>query len=260
VSRLAPLLPVLLVLVAPACRSRPDTLPDDLVEGAAPHGGVLHPVERGQTLWRIARAYGVTVQELAEVNDLGDPTQMKVGQALWVPRATRLLHVEPAPALGAKFEPPRASGKPAPPDDEPEPKVEVRRSRFIWPVNGVLFSRFGVRDGTQHDGIDISAPKGTGIVAADGGEVLYSGVQHGYGNIVLVKHADGLITIYAHNEENEVRAGERVKRGQTIARVGQTGRATGPHVHFEVREARIPRNPLFFLPESGRLSGGRDGP
>lgn len=246
-------LPLLLMALG-ACRSAPAVVPDDLEEGAAPRQGVLHPVERGQTLWRIAKAYGLTVQELAEVNDLTDPTQLKVGQALWVPRADRLLHVDPAPAMGPKGEVRVANGSLGPrplPDDGDEaggPAVEVRRSRFLWPVKGVLFSRFGVRDGTQHDGIDISAPKGTVVVAADGGDVLYSGVQRGYGNIVLVKHADGLITIYAHNDENGVRTGERVKQGQPIARVGQTGRATGPHVHFEVRQDRVPRNPLFFLP------------
>lgn len=240
--------------LAAACRTA-SYVPDDLTDGQAPRKGVLHTVERGQTLWRIARAYGVGVQELAEVNDLPDPTQIKAGAGLWIPGAERVLRVEPAPALLGKppDAPPPKPGEKRPPDDDDEDdsrKVKVSRTRFVWPVKGILFSRFGVRDGTQHEGIDISAPKGTTVVAADDGEVLYAGVQRGYGNIVLVKHADGLITIYAHNDENGVAAGTRVRRGQEIAKVGETGRATGPHVHFEVRKDRVPRNPLFFLPPS----------
>ena len=88
------------------------------------------------------------------------------------------------------------------------------------------------------------------IVAEDlraGKTVLVA--AHGNSLRALVKHLDGLITIYAHNEKNLVETGQRVKQGQTLARVGQTGRATGPHLHFEVRKERVPRNPLFFLPE-----------
>lgn len=239
---------VLLLLLA-ACRTTP-VVPDDLQDGPVAGKGVFHTVERGQTLWRIAKAYRITVQDLAEVNDVLDPSQIKAGSALWIPGAERVLKVDPAPSLVAKYDP--SLPIPPIPEEEPEeaaPKI-VKRARFVWPVKGVLFSRFGVRGGTQHDGIDISAPLGTPVVAADAGEVIYAGTQRGYGNIVLVKHADGLITIYAHNTENRVKPGERVKKNQTIATVGQTGRASGPHVHFEVREERVPRNPLFFLPEA----------
>jgi murein DD-endopeptidase MepM/ murein hydrolase activator NlpD len=218
---------------------------------------VLHPVEKGQTLWRIARAYHVSVQTIAEVNDLSDPTKLEVGQALWIPGAEALIKVPPVPERAEVQERPRIrhSTMVATRDDEPpplppedEPKVQVHHSRFIWPLKGPIASRFGVRNGNQHDGIDIDAPQGTPIVAADGGEVLYAGVQRGYGNLILVRHSDNLITVYAHNDRNQVKVGDHVGKGQEIAVVGQTGRATGPHLHFEVREERIPRNPLFFLP------------
>lgn len=237
--------------VLAACRSTPAHMPDDLVEGPVKARGVYHPVEKGQTLWRIARAYEVSLQELAEVNDLEDPARIRVGQRLWVPRATAVRQVAPAAALVAAPPTPTPDRKPAPrpPPEEPAPKVKLSKTRFIWPVDGVLYSRFGIRNGTQHDGIDISAPRGTPVVAADDGHVLYAGVQRGYGNIVLVKHVDELITIYAHNEVNLVETGQRVKAGQVLAKVGQTGRATGPHLHFEVRQKRLPRNPLFFLPD-----------
>lgn len=269
------------VLALAACQTvRPQIA--DYSDGPLSRKGVLHPVQKGQTLYRIARTYGVPLQELAEVNDLSDPTKIAVGQALWIPGADKVLAVgapgstpappaprpkaKPAPVRVAVTTPPaeKSSPPPAPPPKQPavdpdpdpppppppedEPKVEVAHSRFIWPVKGVVGSRFGVRDGTQHDGIDIDAPKGTVIVAADAGEVLYVGTQKGYGNLVLVRHADNLITVYAHNETNSVNAGDQVKRGQELGQVGQTGNATGPHCHFEVRQDRVPRNPLFFLP------------
>lgn len=239
-------------LALTACRSAPPSRPDavsDLSARGLTGKGVVHTVAPGQTLWRIAQTYGVPVQQLAEVNDLEDPSKIRVGQGLWIPGAEKALAVAPPEAAAKQTAattdvPARPPAKSAPASD----RVQTRKERFIWPVKGTVFSRFGVRDGAPHDGIDISAPSGSPIVAADAGEVLYAGVQRGYGNIVLIKHGDGLITIYAHNRENKVKAGERVKRGQVIATVGQTGRASGPHLHFEVREQRVPRNPLFFLP------------
>jgi murein DD-endopeptidase MepM/ murein hydrolase activator NlpD len=86
------------------------------------------------------------------------------------------------------------------------------------------------------------------VVAAADGTVLYAGEQPGYGAIVILEHEGGLVTLYAHNSRVLVREGARVRRGEAIARVGQTGRTTGPHLHFEVREGTRPRNPLLFLP------------
>lgn len=239
----------LLVALACACRTAPTALPDAYEAGHRDAKGVVHTVERGQTLWRIARAYAVTPQDIAEANDVDDPTKIAVGQKLWIPGVERLVEVTPAPSLvGSTVD---ASTTPRPPasKEDPPAKLDVPKGRFIWPVEGIVHSRFGARNGSQHDGIDISAPKGTPVVAADAGQVLYAGVQRGYGNIVLIKHADELVTIYAHNDVNLVETGQRVKRGQILARVGQTGRATGPHLHFEVRQKRLPRNPLFFLPD-----------
>jgi murein DD-endopeptidase MepM/ murein hydrolase activator NlpD len=247
-----------LATVLAACHPRYTGFPEEFVERSPARGGVLHTVERGQTLWRIARAYGMNYQQLAEVNDLPDPRQLRVGMRVWIPGAKVLLSVEAAestaketvrPAVTA----PRPSSKSPAPErpaemDADEPKVAVDPGRLAWPVRGTLTSRFGVRDGSMHDGIDVAAPKGTPIVAADDAQVLWTGFQRGYGNLVILKHFDGLMTLYAHNDEQFVKAGDRVRRGQEIARVGETGRATGPHVHFEVRRERLPRNPLFFLP------------
>jgi len=112
-----------------------------------------------------------------------------------------------------------------------------------------LMSRFGVRGGEHHDGIDIAAPEGTAIHAAGSGVVLFAGAQRGYGNLAVIDHGGGLATVYAHCSEVLVRTGQNVSSGQTIAKVRRTGRATGPHLHFEVRLRAQPRNPLFYLPE-----------
>jgi murein DD-endopeptidase MepM/ murein hydrolase activator NlpD len=104
-----------------------------------------------------------------------------------------------------------------------------------------------VRGGARHDGIDIAAPEGTPISAAGDGTAIYVGEQSGYGQVVILRHDDGLVTVYAHASAVLVREGARVTRGQVVAKVGQTGRTTGPHLHFEVREGTTPKNPLQYL-------------
>jgi murein DD-endopeptidase MepM/ murein hydrolase activator NlpD len=112
----------------------------------------------------------------------------------------------------------------------------------------VLYGRYGVRAGQRHDGIDIAAPEGTPVGAAADGEVIFAGQQAGYGGVVILRHEGDLVTLYAHNARLLVKEGQRVRRGQRIATVGQTGRTTGPHLHFEVRAGTRPRNPLLYLP------------
>lgn len=195
--------------------------------------GVWHEVQKGETLWRIARAYGVGVQDLAELNGLFRPEDLAAGTRLFVPGAAKALAVGPPPAG-------------APP--EPAPASPAAGEKLLWPVEGVLYSHFGVRDGTRHDGIDIAAPEGTPVVAAAAGRVAFAGEQRGYGKLLLLEHPGGLVTVYAHVQEILVAAGAQVAAGQMVARVGRSGRASGPHLHFEVREGVKPRDPVGFLP------------
>ena len=116
-----------------------------------------------------------------------------------------------------------------------------------WPTDGKVTSEFGWRNGRMHNGMDISAPTGTPIVAAADGEVVFAGWKGGYGRTVDVDHGDGVVTRYAHQSATLVAEGDGVDRGDRIGNVGTTGYSTGPHLHFEVHvdgEAHDPRNDL----------------
>lgn len=137
------------------------------------------------------------------------------------------------------------------PENETAPGAEHPRSarQFGWPVTvGYVSSGFGMRHGAMHHGIDIAAPSGTPVHAADSGVVIYAGWLRGYGNVVIIRHSLDYVTVYAHNQANLVREGQEVRRSQVIAQVGRTGRATGPNLHFEVRYDNVAENPLSHLP------------
>jgi lipoprotein NlpD len=201
----------------------------------APQAGRTHVVQAGENLYRIALQENVSVEAIEAENGIDDPTQLAVGQTLFIPgNATKPVGTPTIASLApAVIDAPRRDGSGNP--------------RLLWPVRGVIFSTFGHRGDEHHDGVDLAAPEGTPIVAAADGTVLFVGEQRGYGDIVIVEHPGDLVTVYAHNRENLVETGEHVQRGQTIAKVGRTGNATGPHVHFEVRVGTRPQDPLEFL-------------
>lgn len=120
--------------------------------------------------------------------------------------------------------------------------------RLAWPVSGVISSRFGYRGREFHPAIDIAAPYGRTVRAAEAGVVTRAGWYFGYGRVVTIRHEGGLETLYAHNSRLLVSEGDRVERGQPIAQVGASGRATGPHLHFEVHLNGRSVNPLTQLP------------
>ena len=205
--------------------------------------GVWHTVEPGQTLWRICKTYGVDMEEVARINGIKDPSQIKAGQKIFIPGADKVKKVP------ASFVPSSSTAsKPKPKPSSYHPRTSSSK-KLLWPVpGGILYSPFGPRGNEFHEGIDISAPVGTPVLAADDGKVVYSDNRiRGYGNMIIIKHSGNLSTVYAHNRVNLVREGEFVRRGQKIAEVGKTGRATGPHLHFEVRVGKEPVNPLKYL-------------
>lgn len=214
--------------------------------------GIYHPVQKGQTLYSIAKAYGVSAKELQQSNGILDPSELGVGHHLWIPNADRIVSVAPTVKSIPKVAKSPISKKKksiAKRKTITKRKIAAAKKKLIWPVRGgTLTSRFGTRNGKNHHGIDIGARQGTPIRAAEGGKVEFSGWgPTGYGLMIIVKHPGSLTTVYAHNSRNLVKKGNKVKRGQMIARVGETGRATGPHVHFEVRNDTHAKNPLLYL-------------
>lgn len=118
---------------------------------------------------------------------------------------------------------------------------------FRLPTRGFISSRYGMRNGRMHKGVDLAAKTGTSIVAADGGKVTFSGYSGDYGNLIIINHGNGYITKYGHCSKLLVKKGDKVYKGQKIAQVGSTGRTTGPHLHFEVLKNGVNKNPLNYL-------------
>jgi len=238
----------------PEAKAHPRESPPDQ-SSAKTSKGVWHTVEPGQTFYRICKTYGADPKVVAKANHLKDPTQIQVGQRIFIPGAKQLLKVEPYPGFKGAPSPspartPAPVGRESPAPDLSPPKPGS--AQLLWPVpNGKLFSPYGERNGVMHDGVDISAPAGSPVLAAEDGKVTYSdNTVRGYGNMIVIKHAGNLATVYAHNRKNLVKEGDWVRRGQQIAEVGESGRATGYHCHFEVRVGKQAVNPLFYLKET----------
>jgi murein DD-endopeptidase MepM/ murein hydrolase activator NlpD len=200
-------------------------------------------VRSGETLSGIARRLDVGLTELAMANDLSAPYRLYAGQPLQVPRggAYRTAVVE----LGDD-EPSTvrlATGAPPP----------LKGSDFLWPVNGKVVGKYGPIDQwRRRDGIDIAARRGAPVLAAQDGIVAYAGDGiRGYGQMILLRHDQGYITTYAYNATLLVEVGDVVRRGQVIARVGDTGDATQTMLHFELRQGRKPIDPETRLVRDG---------
>ncbi|MGI6253316.1 MAG: peptidoglycan DD-metalloendopeptidase family protein [Aminivibrio sp.] len=196
--------------------------------------GVFYKVKKGDNLDKIGKAYGIPAERIKKGNDDGVlDGALKAGQEIFLPGA------RPATTVSAAQ---KKSGG-----------ISAGSRSYRWPVIGRINSPFGwrrhpiTRRRDFHTGIDIKAPRGRVIKAAKAGRVEYAGWMGGYGRVVVVRHNDGLSTLYAHCSSLSVRNGQSVSQGQTIARVGTTGRTTGPHLHFEVRKGKSPTNPLKLL-------------
>lgn len=215
--------------------------------------GRYHRVMKGETLASITKSYGVSIQDTAELNNIDNVRHIEVGEKIYLPDKAKRGGFKKLPfgkylTTSTKKKSYRRPSRYARRTTQESEKIKMDHGRFLWPIKGRLSSPFGIRNGRRHDGIDIAAKTGTPIIAADSGKVVFSGKMRGYGNLVIVRHKDDFFTVYAHNNRNLVSKGNSVKKGQCIARVGRSGRATGPHLHFEVRNGQKARNPLFFLP------------
>jgi murein DD-endopeptidase MepM/ murein hydrolase activator NlpD len=216
--------------------------------------GITHVVQPGQTPFRISQAYRISVASLLEANRLKPSSALRVGQKLFIPGATSVKTVEPYQPLTNQereaLETSLQEERPAapPPVEPPRPRVRTDAA-LVWPLAGPINSPFGPRWGKFHAGIDIGSPHYQEVVAAADGEVIYaSDTRGGLGKAVVLQHDAGLRTVYAHLSVIITREAQTVRQGEPIGGVGDTGHATGPHLHFEVRRNGAPVNPADYLP------------
>jgi murein DD-endopeptidase MepM/ murein hydrolase activator NlpD len=242
-----------------------------------------HTLARGESLYAVSRRHNVKLADLQSVNGIADPTKLKPGIVLKVPASaagasapvdppaaeppsatpsslrptiingaggpadTRMaaLNSGPSRSDAAPTVPPLTSADPAAAAVAP-PKLG-HTVKFRWPVKGKIVAGFGPRAEGPNDGINISVPVGTEVAAAEAGVVAYAGNElKGYGNLILVRHDENWISAYAYNDQLLVRVGDKVRRGQTIAKAGTSG-TNQPQVHFELRQGSKPVDPMPYM-------------
>ena len=190
-------------------------------------GGMTHIVKKGETSYGISRMYGVDLRSLTRANNLRAPYTLEIGQALSIP--------------GGSVQTQRTVlNVPIPPREG---------SRFLWPLEGQILSGFGPKDGGLHnDGINIKARRGDPVKAAEAGVIVYAGNDlKGYGNLLLIRHAGGWVTAYAHADRLLVKRGDKVGKGDVIAWAGISGGVSEPQLHFEIRKGTSAVNPVPYL-------------
>jgi len=191
--------------------------------------GTYYEVKRGDTLWKISKLYDADVNAIVRANRLPDATKIAVGQKLFIPESKKEgqeeNYVRATPGFNSS-------------------------AKLVWPVSGKVTSYFGAKKGlVTNKGIDIEAEEGSNVAAADDGRVSFvEENMKGLGKTVIIDHGNGLSTVYAHNSEILVKAGDTVTKNQVIAKVGKSGRANGPYLHFQVRKGHEPQNPFNYLP------------
>ena len=253
--------------VASSAAAMPSPAPVGPPRNALAAGASVHVVAPGETLHSIARHYGKPVLVLAKANNIAPDSMVRVGERITIPGgASTAVAVAAAPAAPAlRNEPPvgslaaaesthsaRLAAAVVPDAEEGGAKAGEAGGSvpgFRWPVRGRVIAGFGPKpNGLQNDGINLAVPEGTPVKAADDGVVAYAGNElKGYGNLVLVRHSNGFVTAYAHASEIMVKRGDSVKRGQVIAKSGQTGSVTSPQLHFEIRKGATPVDPSQYL-------------
>jgi len=177
----------------------------------------------------------VTALVLVATSSTAAEARNPAGRRLPAPPVERMRDAERARLLAVV----KILTAPPPPAADP--------TSFIWPAHAKITSGFGTRDGRPHQGVDIDAPYGTPIVAAQTGTVTFAGVKNGYGNTTVIDHGHGISTLYAHQSKIGVVVGQHVTQGQYIGNVGSTGHVTAPHLHYEVHVNGVPRNPMPWL-------------
>jgi murein DD-endopeptidase MepM/ murein hydrolase activator NlpD len=222
----------------------------------------VHVVAAGDTLMKLSRRYGKPVSEIAKANHISPLTRLQIGTRITVPGGRPVTvasapspePIHAAPKQLAAIDPPHTARIASPEPVQPETSTKAAEPAgglpsFRWPVRGRVIAGFGPKtNGQQNDGINLAVPEGTPIKAAEDGVVAYAGNElKGYGNLVLIRHGGGFVSAYAHASEILAKRGDQIKRGQVVARSGQTGNVTSPQLHFEIRKGATPVDPVQFL-------------
>jgi murein DD-endopeptidase MepM/ murein hydrolase activator NlpD len=186
----------------------------------------------GQTLWKIAKTYRVTLDELKESNDLADTAHVTEGTWLFIPKAERVLFVQ-------------GNGESPPP--------ESRKLDFAWPLKGEIVRSFGKHKNDFNYGIDLRTAGAQNVMASEGGTVILSGSIRGYGNTIIIEHENDFCSLYSRNIQSLVEEGQRVKKNAVIARFVPERPAAGKSpggdvIHYELFYKGKPVNPLYYLP------------
>ncbi len=251
------------------------TAPASRPVAAASAAPSIHVVNHGDTLLGIARRNHISAAELARANGIEPTAKLLLGMKLTVPARAAAAVPGAQPAVAAAAQPAAASVPPATKvaavTADPQQKARLAQATtvedtpaetpvraaeatgalptFRWPVRGKVITSYGAKtNGKANDGINLAVPEGTPVKAAEDGVVAYSGNElKGYGNLVLIRHSNGYVTAYAHASELLVKRGDTIKRGQIIAKSGQSGEVGSPQLHFEIRKGSSPVDPLQFL-------------
>lgn len=222
--------------------------------------GAFHVVGSGETLQHICNVYGLDVSKVAKVNKILPPYTLKSGETIFLP-AYALVEVDEdltRASIGKGQSPSRGHGDTVRHASVLADAIRGVRDKSVpdlkFPVpGGILTSPFGHRWGRLHRGLDIAAPIGTPVLACAEGKVIFTGSRkrfRRYGTTVLLDHGKGIYTYYAHLSEVLVKKNQKVRRGDKIALVGNSGRSTGPHMHLEVRVANNLFDPLAYFPSN----------
>jgi len=191
--------------------------------GTIPQGrGVWHRVQEGQTLWRIAKTYRLSLEELKEANDMADAVHVSEGTWLFIPNADKTLFVQGSVSALTP---------------------ESAKLDFTWPLRGKVVRAFGKHKNDFNFGIDLDPTGVRNVVASERGTVILSNTIRGYGNTIIIEHENDFYSLYARNIDSLVKEGQVVDKNSVIARVG-----TGEIVHYELFYRGKPVNPLYYLP------------
>ena len=196
-------------------------VPPSVGPTVSPGKGVYHKVHTGETIWRIARTYNVTIEEIIKTNNLPNAAHIEKDRLLFIPGAehVKTIAIEPG----------------------------QKDTDFIWPIKGKIISYFGARKGLWiNKGIDIQAREGDALCACRSGKVVFADYLNGYAYTLILDHTDGFYSVYAQNSKLMVKLDDVIAQGAPIAQVGKN--SDSAYLHFEIRKKSKPDNPLYYLP------------